>query len=240
MAKKKQPANYMEQLSQHTFGSDEPDPGEKAHKEPTVAELQAQIAALTERINAPPPVQPGDFPTVTLPTPPGEVDLKGLPDPMEDKDGYAKALNDRIQANIIARQEYEAAMAEAEEQQYAIVNGRVDGLWQDFQRSNPELAKFPNRIRHMAQDVVEAASQRGINVQEYMFKQPQRFFADVVNAYKAEYGEPEKEDDGLPEGRTEGVGGGDFMKGSPETEAEAKKYDFVKELKTTQATSGFF
>ena len=218
----------------------------------TVAELQAQIKAMQDKFEADTkslrdtnlalmqtaPVQTQQM----LPT---EVDLKDLPDPVTDAQGYAKAVAERTQQALQNAARNAQAMAGQQNQQA----GRLNALWEDFAEHYKDYAGQPGRIRYLAQEVAAKAEARGRDVQKYMFT-PQ-FQADVVALYDKEFGKPvdpnaDDTDDG--EGsvldkddlRTSGIPGGGPKTSRPAPKPEDEQGVSIMEgVRSWQQKTGF-
>lgn len=168
--------------------------GAKKGEEDKLTELQKQIEAQNAAIEA---LKAQNFTLmaqpltaqVQKPTPPApKPDLSGLPNPVDDPDGYAAGVSERTIAHIEATRGYEAALAQEEGKKA----GRVEQLWDDFQTLHEDYAANPTRVKFIAGEVAARAAARGIDVERYMFTHSDKFMADVAAAYDKEFGKPKR------------------------------------------------
>jgi hypothetical protein len=227
---------------------------------PTQAELAARLAALEAENNSlkqsqqtllhqkPTPAQ--QWQPVALP----EFSMDGLPDQFSDPEGYNKAFAARLSDHQRKTLEIDRANARAEQEQRAAQSGKVDQLWQGFERSHPDLAKQRDLVEFAAGKVAAEAAAKGIDVERYLFATPDAFYNDVagyvtkLNPSLGKAADPEPEEDqgifsggpGIPEGRTGGIAGGEEGNFKPSSGGGDAPGDMIEDLKKLQRASGFF
>lgn len=185
--------------------------------EPTVAQLQAQISALSGQLDdmtrrsmmrpaAPPAPQQQQQPAL------GPQDVKldlvtGLPDPIDKPIEYQRALQDRIAAYVAAQTEVvkqTATAAATRGQQEAASQQQADRLWNDFSTQYPDWAEYGDIVQVVAKQVVEREQAKGIDGQTYILGNTPTFFRDVEAELKKRYGrlieDAEAEGEEEPEG----------------------------------------
>jgi hypothetical protein len=178
-----------------------------------------------------------------------KLDMTGLPNALDDPDAYNKELSNRVQA-------YTAASLQHASKVSGTVSDRQDkikGLWTDF-NTNPEYEDYDDqtKVGFAAQQVVERAKKRGVDVEKYMLGATDKFFADVKAEYDKVFGAPgggttEETDDGQGGDddtiRTAGIIGGLESSGKPTPNVASKKKetgDMVDELQNFQKNTGFY
>lgn len=270
---KKRPEARTEPPQEDIFqalGIENPDAkGQKAAKaasdasDVTVETLRRQIADLNETVRrqndaqmallAAPAVVRDDTRDTNAPL----IDLKGLPDPLTDADGYNAALSERISGAIANGIALNANAGAA----HANAASRADQLFEDFTEKFDAYSEFPDRVQFAAEKVAARAQARGLDVQKYMFATPDRFFADVVREYDGTFGKPEDEGDtGVDEtdegadvvgqrqpleadesddGRSASIFGGQNPTGGKKT-ATQQPSDMIKDMQDLQRASGFY
>ena len=224
----------------------------EADKEPKVdiAALQAQIAALTTKVEETSRASLALLSTpiktdVQADTTPKGLNLKDLPDPLVDPEGYTRELNTRIQATIDAtiqnRVQQDAGARNRDTQ--------VTGLWDDFSAAHEDYAEDTDRIEFITAKIAKRAKARGMDVERYMFTTRDQFFGDVVKEYDKVFGKPnaDADEDNLePQGddtqanRTAGVFGGMESGGAPSKGGNENKFDMIKEIQDVQKRSGLY
>jgi len=160
-----------------------------------------------------------------------KVDLKDMPDPATDLEAYNRELAQRVNAAVQAQTQ---AVGQQLSQQFE-QRTATDRLWNGFREKHPEWAKFEPLVETVAKRVVSDADARGVDLQKYMFSNPDLFYQDLSKALDAGYGkllaEGGDEDEDTDEGgddnnRTMDLGGqpsanrarkagGDPAKGAP-------------------------
>jgi len=237
---------------------------------PTIAELQAQLREQNARLEAFQRERTLQSVALAAPTPQvrtqedpkiGQVDLSGLPDPVADFEGYQKALSERISGAIQTgvktgiERHSSALTAEQEAKQ------KVDALFTDFSKLNPEYGKNADRVAFAAEKAVREAQARGLDGQKYIFGARDQFFKDVQAHYDSVFGKPtapQEEDEGdegddtgalsdrtLEQAATDGravavFGGSPGGKGKGAAQQQEQKGDLLSDLKELQQKSGFF
>ncbi len=183
------------------------------------------------------------------PAVPAVVNMEGLPDPIDDREGFAVQLNDRIQATLatnLGQLEQRLATKASQETQ-------SDQLWTDFAKTYPDYTGREGQVDYMSTKVVTEAIARGIDAHSYVFGNRARFFADVKTRLDEEFAPPvdpaaakgdkegDKGDKGAQddnEGRTMGMFGGNESGGKPATPepgSDEDPGDLIAELRDMQA-----
>lgn len=218
-----------------------------------ITALTKQISDLQGQLNRPVVVNVPALDTRTassaVPTPPA-VDYKGLPDPVQDPEGYAAALGQRLLAAADARTNYRAERAATVKNS----QDERDQLFNDF-AANKEyatIAKDVDGVEFAATKVLKRMQARKQDVTAYMFGQSEKFFADVAKEYTEIFGEQDEEDDGEvtqtygrrkeePEEvtRTAGIPGGLGGGAKPAARAE-KTSDLYSEVRAIQQKGGWY
>lgn len=230
-------------------------PTEKAEPEltPTEKRLIGEVEALSRRLEE---VQLSNMaltqatPVKTAElTPPGEIDLSNLPDPILDRDGYGKALSARVvehQQKIANYQEQQRQQKVTQENSY---NSKVQGVWEDFAIAYPDIAENQDQVEYAARKAMERAMRKGIDPQRYMFGNSPIFIRDVAREYESIFGKVGEGDETVVEelggpdddGRTAGIFGGTQSGFSPSKgRTKEQPGDMIKELQARQRKSGFF
>lgn len=114
-----------------------------------------------------------------------------LPDPALDPNGYGKALVERAQNAVDARQR----QLDNDRSRKSELDNKVNGLWEDFGEAFPDLVGDQKRIEFAAAEVVEKAKRRGIDPERYMFVTTDKFIKDVGKKYLEIFGEPDVDED---------------------------------------------
>lgn len=216
-------------------------------------ERDARIEELTRRLDelqkANLALMSSPAPTQTnTPSPPKELDLSGLPDPVAEPEKYAAELNKRINENLNARLAHVQSQTTLQQDQQK----KFDDLWKDFSAYAPEIAKYEKRVQFIASDLIADAKARGLDVNKYVFGAREQFFADINKAYEKEFGpikptnveadEEEEEDTVEDNGRAAAIfggleSGGAVPKGRPNPKEMG---DMLQDIKDIQRRTGFF
>ncbi len=197
-------------------------------------------------------------PTPTVPTEPQlrEISFEGLPDQMENPEGYATALNTRmaeaVQYNMRALSDHSAAAQAARAQG----EGRTEQLWEDFQAQYmdkletnlPDGVDALPYIEVAAKAVAKKAQRRGLDLDAYMYQGA--FMKDVyaeadkvLKPFRGEEGEgggeehpTAEEAEAIRTGGIFGSGGVGSEKGGEESEDKG----LISDLQEVQLKSGFY
>jgi hypothetical protein len=174
-------------------------------------------------------------PTQQAPAAP-TLDYTKLPDPVEDKDGFARGVLEQTQA-IVAHQTQEAGVANSQQQQ-------LDNLWGEFQDDYPDLADYPEYVEVSAREEVAKAQSRGVSSDQLLFKNPAGFKRSVaestrekVKKLEAKFGEKKKEEE---PNRDTGLSGGSHTISADAESGADKVGSMAQDLKKLQRESGFF
>ena len=239
------------------IGSEESNPnvdksGDEMDKDQKVdiAALQAQIAALTTKVEETSRANLALLSTpiktdVPADTAPQGLNLKDLPDPLVDPEGYTRELNTRIQATI------DATLQNRIQQDNGARNRdtQVSGLWDDFSTAHEDYAEDTDRIEFITAKIAKRAKARGMDVERYMFTTRDQFFGDVIKEYDKVFGKPnsdtdednlEAQGDDTQANRTAGVFGGMESGGAPAKGGNENKFDMLKEIHEMQKKSGLY
>lgn len=223
-----------EQYNPHNSDTSETKGGASADVLKELADLRAQLAAR-------PVAAPVVMDTPARPQPPAEVDYKGLPDPVADPDGYARALGERLQAKTRADADYTRQVSAHNANE---VNAQ-DALYADFQSKYEDIAADEEGVQFVTGTVVKRLKARRIDPTNYMFTHSEEFFDQVASEYKKRFKHegdntpaPREEDD--EPNRTSGIAGGLESSGRPTARAAEKVSDLYTETREIQRKSGFY
>lgn len=188
-----------------------------------------------------------------------EIDFAGLPNPVEDLDGYQKGINERmtttLQTNMRALSTHDRAVTAAND----AVTQRGDNLWDTFQsRYYPELEKdlpeeVKKRLKSYAQaattEVAARAQKKGVNLEAFMYGSSDLFLKEVFDETEAMLtplrAKPEGEDKEHPTPeeieahRTGGILGESGMK-SKKASGEDNDPGMVSDIQELQKKGGYF
>lgn len=184
-----------------------------------------------------------------------------LPDPAVDPDGFAKAMEQRIEIRMENDRKREASKRNRDRD----IDDKIEKLWDDFGAQFPDLGdpKEKKRVEFAASQVIANATKRGIDINRYMFTTQGKFFKDVAKEYDDVFGGTDNEDayadeapaargrqprarnraENEPVGRTAGLFGGN--EGGRRTarkieDDEENSGGMIEDLQRTQRKSGFF
>lgn len=171
-----------------------------------------------------------------------ELDTKGLPDPIQEPDAYAREMTRRMNQAIEARQQ----VAQYEQAQQQSQAAKVNALWEDFSEKYPDYADKYDQVEFAARKVVSKAQAKGMDVNKYMFGASGIFMEDVASELEKVFGsraedtdtDPEPEDDGSDDGSV-GVFGGSASGGKP-VAPQVEGGDMFDDLKEWQIKTGFY
>lgn len=114
-----------------------------------------------------------------------------LPDPALDPDGYASAVQKRVE--LVA--ENARKRRERDERFAKDIDDKTNELWADFGEEFPEYTDR-EKIDYAATKVVQAAVKKGLDINRYMFGPGRsRFMKDVAKKFDSVFGEPEADDE---------------------------------------------
>ena len=173
-----------------------------------------------------------------------------LPDPVDDKEGFQKALLGAIGTAV------RDAVGQAATTTNAATahQGRYDKLWSDFQGVHEEEAKYPGLVKSIGTEKVQELQARGLDADKVIFGNPKGFMAEVAEEVASQVkvirGDDPVKGNGadknptpgaLPaDDRTGGISGGS---GGPATPADApakeKPEAFTNEVKALQKDAGY-
>lgn len=186
-----------------------------------------------------------------------------LPDPALDPDGYANAVQRRVELATENRRQREDRQRKFEND----IDTKVSDLWADFGAAYSDIADDKERVDYIASKVVKKAVSKGIDINRYMFGPGRdRFMKDVAKEYTNIFGEPETDENDyednrnykardLPrrrsanrsrqendEGRSAGIFGGNESGGRPNRREvnEDNSPSMIDDLQAIQKKAGFF
>lgn len=233
-----------------------------------IARLQGRLEAVTDdRLLAPPPVQAAPQQRMD----PKEVrfSLEGLPNPLDDRDGYDRGLQERISAFVQAQNE--AVRQELESKHAA--KSSAEHHRQQFYAAYPEWEGKDKLVGLVAAEVAE---ELGANAQAFIEHRSTKFYERVAKKLEEQYGaliedagDRDDRDDDVPgfygdrepsrrtqqsrrrrhsddgdDGRTAGMFSGMEAGGRPAATRRGRGKDgpgdMIAELHQVQRESGFF
>jgi hypothetical protein len=262
------PNSIFEALQDHPLGQQYTQQQKKTQVEepekgPDVTALLAQIAEMksqldsmsasqTALLSTPPQVDP------ILPKVPTEQELfAGLPNPLDDQEGYARELA----ARLSKRQELQNQYDHQQNQQNQTRAQHLESLWEDFAQDYGDYADEPrDQLEFVIKKVADRARGRGINLDRYMFTARERFMGDVVKEYDRVFGAPEAEVEAQPQqkqkrprnaravtqelgndpDRSGGIFGETGVSTRSNQQEEPRKGDMISDLRELQKNSGFW
>lgn len=171
------------------------------------------------------------------------VDLKDMPDPATDMEAYNSELAKRVNTAVQAQtQAVGTRLTQQFEQRTA-----TDRLWNGFREKHPEWAKYEPLVETVAKRVVSDADAKGVDLQKYMFSQPDLFYSDLDKALSASYGkllddaEEEEGDEGDDNNRTSGLAGQPGVSaGKGKGAGEPKGGSMLDDLAKVQRSMGLY
>jgi hypothetical protein len=167
-----------------------------------------------------------------------ELDTKGLPDPIQEPDAYAREMTRRMNLAIEGRaqaQQYEASQQQAQSR-------KVNALWEEFQEKYPDYSDKYEQVEFAARKVAEKAAAKGLDVNKYMFGTSSLFMEDVAGELEKIF--PSKsteteEGDTSEDDASIGIFGGTASGGKPVAAPESET-DMFDDLKEWQLKTGFY
>ena len=230
---------------------------DKAPKKADVASLEAQLKALTDRLDEQQRINTALMSATPVtsahkaqaePFKPTPIDTKDLPDPITDPDKYAAELSKRTVAAIRAEQEAFNKSQHQSSSEQAELDHKISALLEEFSEKYPALSENEDRVAFAAEKAAKAAKTKGLDIERYMFGPGrEQYMRDVSKVYLDMWPVTEKEEkeeseeEGQRQGsRTSGVFGGQDSGGKPEGKQEPQKGDMIKDLRDMQRQSGLF
>lgn len=255
------PDSIFDALNQHKLAPDGETPANKQATGPTIEDLQRQLAQMNERVEAAERIQTVITTPATIAAPPKEpaFNLDNLPDPMADPAAYTKELASRQTAYTKQMHEFYQEQNTAA----AKTQGTYQQLWSDFATQYGEYADDQEGVEFATQKVRNTLIKRGVDVDKYMFSQPDKFFKEITKTYDARFGQPEEGESLEPEpmqrrraapqrealdrnaddvqpNRTAGIFGGIDSGSGGRTPAAAPPGDMMKDLREIQRKTGYY
>lgn len=224
---------------------------QEAKAEPTVSDLQREIAQLQGRLEAVssrPVQQVRQAVQQDQPPVPPQINYDNAPNPIDDPAGYAKFVRETTQAQI----DYEKAAYAYQNRQAQVAATRNNSLWDDFSTKYKPYAGDPEKVEAATGVVLSRAQAKGVDINEYMYGNTDQFMKDVAAQMDKLYGKPSEgdddddyvdvESDDEPDNRTAGLLGGATAGGkaaaSPK-EAPQKYGILSQEVMAWQEKTGF-
>jgi len=112
------------------------------------------------------------------------VNLDGLPNRLDDPEGYDREYTIRVNAAM-------AAQTEAVQRQLTAKFERErasERLWSGFKTAHPEWAPYESLVETVANRVTMDLTAKGVDLQRYMLGSPDKFYEDIAGALKQQYG----------------------------------------------------
>lgn len=218
--------------------------------EPSVGDLQREIAQLQGRLEAVstrPVQQVRQTQQEQAPQAP-IIDYDKAPNPIDDPAGYAKFVRETTQAQI----DYEKAAYAWQNRQAQVAATRNNSLWDDFSTKYKPYAGDPEKVEAATGVVLSRAQAKGVDINEYMYGNTDQFMKDVAAQMDKLYGKPSEgdddddyvdvESDDEPDNRTAGLLGGSMAGGKTAATPKAapQKYGILsQEVMAWQEKTGF-
>ncbi len=209
--------------------------------------LQDTILEMSQRPAQVIPIQP------TTNQEPAGLNFDDLPDPVEKRTEFNAELGKRIQTFVGQQTQNTTAAVTAQTQAQA----GITDLENRFTRDYKTLAGKPGVFQAIVSQEVQKLKNRGLNAQQFIFAEPDKFLAKVAIQMKSELGIEDDDDDQenadqenadqttvgkvtKKTSRTKGVKAGSMpnLKKVGGKETGKKPLSFVKELKKLQLEMG--
>lgn len=173
------------------------------------------------------------------------LDFKDLPDPVENREDFNRVLGERVSKFV---NEHTAATTAAITSQSQTQAGLTD-LENRFTRDHKDLAGKPGLFQAIVTQEVNKIKNRGLNPQQFIFADPDKFVSTVAKTMRDELGIEEGDGDeedeaklktsGRKTSRTQGVKGASMPKlKKGGKDASKKPLSLVKEIKKQQHAMG--
>lgn len=255
------PDSIFDALNQHKLAPEGDTLANKQATGPTIEDLQKQLAQMNERVEAAERIQTVITTPATIVAPPKEptFNLENLPDPIADPAAYTKEMASR-QVNY-SKQLHE--FYQEQNNASARTQGTYQQLWSDFASQYGEYADDQEGVEFATQKVRNTLLKRGVDVDKYMFSQPDKFFKEITKTYDARFGQPEESEslepepaprrraapqrqavdrdaDDLQPNRTGGIFGGIDSGGGGRSAPTPPPGDMMKDLRDIQRKTGYY
>lgn len=198
--------------------------------------LQSQAAPAQSH----PPAQPAPQQPAQPQMP--EVNLNGMPDPVDRPQEYQQELARRVnyamqQQSQAVRQQFEQFQQET--QQATSQEQQLNQLWDRFKSEYSDLADKQITLNGAVSAEMQGMKQRGVDPMRGALADPDGFLQNVANRMRRELGTPNGGGEGLqpPPNRTKGLGNGTKVNGNVAGKGE-KSPGFLAQLKKAQLDSG--
>lgn len=191
------PESIFDALNQHNLAPDTKDAVAGKTTGPTIEDLQKQLAQMNERVEAAERVQTVIQTPITVAAPPKEptFNLDNLPDPIADPKAYSEEMARRQGAYSKQLNDFYQEQRDVS----ARTQGTYQQLWSDFASQYGEYADDQEGVEFATQKVRNTLLKRGVDVDKYMFSQPDKFFKEITKTYDARFGQPEESESLEPE-----------------------------------------
>lgn len=177
-----------------------------------------------------------------------KINLDGLPDPAEDKDGFLKGFAQRLGPLVTAAQANAAKLAVASAGAAINADNLIDKAWDMLKDKYPELSKHEDIVETAVRGYTASLQAKNIDPSSYLATNMEQFVKDIatsgqkiIDRIKGLEGEDEEsaqEDEGraleIPGGGTQGTR---RNVGKTTHDRPAK---FTDELKSVQKELGIF
>lgn len=172
-----------------------------------------------------------------------EFDLSGLPDPVQDPDGFKKQLGARVSQFTASAAQSAAQSVKTQVLTQADREKRLNDLWSNFRERYDDLAEHDDFVELTAGKLIKQAVARGVDAESYIFADPEGFMEQVAKNTRERIaklrGTDEEEGDEDP-GRTAGIAGGSSPFGAPGRQQQQPASNLISELKEAQRKLGVF
>lgn len=232
-----------------------------ANTGPTIEDLQRQLSAMNERVEAAERIQTVITAPAHIPEVPKEptFNLDNLPDPVSDPKAYTKQMAARQAAYSRQLNDYYQEQNNVK----AKTQGTYQQLWTDFASQYGEYADDQEGVEFATNKVRNTLIKRGVDVDKYMFSNPEKFFKEITKTYDARFGQPGEDDEPVREEpvqrrrqpaqrqavdrdgdelpiRTGGIFGGIDGGSGGRAPAQPQAGDMLKDLRDIQIKTGYY
>ncbi len=111
------------------------------------------------------------------------LDLKGLPDPINETDKWQGELQARVTNYVESQRQAQIAEQQVQQEQASLVGN----LWAGFQKAHPDWAQHEMLVEAAANRVSTSLAGRGVNVVQLMKQQPELYYAELAGMLDKQY-----------------------------------------------------
>lgn len=181
------------------------------------------------------------------PAPEPGLDFSKLPDPVEDREGFMRGLQDQVTGMVTSHDKQHTQQRSHEQ--------RLSDMWGQFQTDYPELNEFPEIVEAAVRAEVNRGAARGLTPQQVMFDSSDRLMQRVaetsqkrIGVLKTRFTSTDDADEAGESGtrrtadRTAGVSNGTSAAGKGKSSGadDPSKYgSMIGDMKKLQRDSGF-